>query len=276
MSEEANRQGWFHATDGVQSINSGQAPEPADWPSEAVETQFVSDLESYYEQLHEATVSATRQAIAEREKADDQQLAEAVQAMDDIERRANELAERVAAWGGTLGYPDTGGIDGAKTIAEEEPSGPEERRVVSLAERVTDLAKEREACRQYVERTARSVAPNLAALAGPILAARLIALAGGLESLARMPSGTVQVLGAEDALFAHLRGDAPAPKHGVIYTHEAVSGTREEDRGSAARALAGKLTIAARVDHYAGDRRPSLKRELVDRIDEIQDREAEE
>ncbi len=59
------------------------------------------------------------------------------------------------------------------------------------------------------------------------------------------------MLGAEDALFAHLKGRATSPKHGVIFTHEYVRGTRPEDRGSAARALAGKLAIAARVDHYA-------------------------
>jgi nucleolar protein 56 len=82
----------------------------------------------------------------------------------------------------------------------------------------------------------------------------------------------VQVLGAEDALFAHLRGSAPSPKHGVIFTHEYVRGTRPEKRGSAARALAGKLTIAARVDHYAGDRRPELDAELDERIARIRSR----
>ncbi len=112
-------------------------------------------------------------------------------------------------------------------------------------------------------------------LAGPVLAARLISLAGGLEALAKKPSGTVQVLGAEDALFAHLKGNAPSPKHGVIFTHEYVRGTRREDRGSAARAFAGKLSIAARIDHYSGDRRPDLQVELDERIERIQARAEE-
>ena len=116
------------------------------------------------------------------------------------------------------------------------------------------------------------MAPNLSALAGPVLAARLISLAGGLEDLAKLPSGTVQLLGAEDALFAHLRGQAPSPKHGVIYTHEYVHGTDPEHRGSAARALAGKLTIAARIDHYSGERRPDLDVELEERIARIRSR----
>jgi nucleolar protein 56 len=84
------------------------------------------------------------------------------------------------------------------------------------------------------------------------------------------------VLGAEDALFAHLQGHAPSPKHGIIYTHEYVRGTRPEERGSAARALAGKLTIAARVDHYSGDRRPELQTALDDRIERIRSRGADQ
>ena len=102
--------------------------------------------------------------------------------------------------------------------------------------------------------------------------ARLIALAGGLEPLAKKPSGTVQVLGAEDALFAHLSGRAPSPKHGISYTHVFVRGTRPEDRGSAARALAGKLTLAARVDHYSGERRETLHAELRERMATIRAR----
>ena len=86
----------------------------------------------------------------------------------------------------------------------------------------------------------------------------------------------MQVLGAEDALFAHLSGRAPSPKHGIIYTHEYVRNTRPADRGSAARALAGKLTLAARVDHYAGERRESLHDDLRDRMATIRARAADE
>jgi nucleolar protein 56 len=121
---------------------------------------------------------------------------------------------------------------------------------------------------------APDVAPNLSAIAGPVLAARLIALAGGLGALAKKLSGTLQVMGAEDALFAHLRGRAPSPKHGVIYTHEYVRGTAPSERGSAARAVAGKLAIAARVDHYSGERKPEIDAELDERIERIRSRGA--
>jgi nucleolar protein 56 len=190
--------------------------------------------------------------------------------MDDTRRTANELAERVAEWAGTR-YDDAGtGVDYARELAARDPPADvADERLRALAGRTAALADEADALERYVERVAPEVAPNLAAMAGPVLAARLVALAGGLEDLARMPSSTVQVLGAEDALFAHLRGNAPSPKHGVIYTHEYVRGTRREKRGSAARAVAGKLTIAARVDHYSGDRRPQLDAELDERIHQI-------
>jgi nucleolar protein 56 len=253
-------------------IANGETDRPRDWPALAVESGFADSTDDYYDRLHEATVAATRATVRERERADDQQLIHAVRAMDDCERTANELAERAAEWAGSLFDDAEPGIEGARAVAARDPDGELERRAVSLAERVVGLAAERDALAETIDRIAPPVAPNLAEMAGPELAARLIALAGGLEPLAKKPSGTVQVLGAEDALFAHLSGRAPSPKHGIIYTHDYVRNTRPEDRGSAARALAGKLTLAARVDHYAGERRETLHDELRERMATIRAR----
>jgi len=289
--------GWFAGLDpddemaGADRIESGQADTPADWPQQAVEAGFAADTEDYYERLHAATMAATEAAVAERELADDQQLVHAVRAMADCERTANELSERVAEWGGSRYDEQGSGVGYARRIVEGEigdavehgSTSPDsqarqdtdergDRALRSLAERVVAVSEEGESLRAYIERTAPAVAPNLSMLAGPVLAARLISLAGGLETLAKKPSGTVQVLGAEDALFAHLTGGAPSPKHGIIFTHEYVSGTRRDERGSAARALAGKLSIAARIDHYSGDRRPELQAELDERIERIRSR----
>ena len=286
--------GWFErAPDGeeaVATIREGRADRPREWPRIAVEEGVVDSESAYYERLHGVTVAAAREAVAERERADDKQLVHAVRALDDCARTANELTERVAEWAGThdpdatvdIGYVrdlagrnsgETGDSPGREPGSDGTGTGasPGER-VRSLAGRVAALDEERAQLRTYIERVTPEVAPNLAALAGSVLAARLLALAGGLESLAKKPSGTVQVLGAEEALFAHLRGGADPPKHGVIYTHDAVRGTDPDNRGSAARALAGKLTIAARVDHYSGEYRPELAAELEERIERIQAR----
>ncbi|WP_193310300.1 NOP5/NOP56 family protein [Halorubrum halophilum] len=288
MTNTEDDAGWFAggptpeaaaATDGeaVRSrIADGEADAPRDWPALAVESGFADSRDDYYDRLHEASVAATREAVRERERADDKQLIHAVRAIDDCERTANELAERAAEWAGSLFDDAEPGIDGARAVAARDPDGELERRAVSLAERVADLADERDALSETIDRIAPAVAPNLTEMAGSELAARLIALAGGLESLAKKPSGTVQVLGAEDALFAHLSGRAPSPKHGIIYTHEYVRNTRRADRGSAARALAGKLTLAARVDHYAGERREGLHDDLRDRMATIRARAEDE
>jgi nucleolar protein 56 len=264
---------WGDAGAVADAITRGSAETPRDWPTLAVETGFAEDEAAYYERLHEATTTAMRDAVRERERADDRQVAHAVRAMDDVERVANELAERASEWAGSLFDEDVGaGVDAVRQLADRTPHSPVETRVVSLAGRVDELATERDDLRAFVEAQTPTVAPNLAEMAGPVLAARLVALAGDLETLAKKPSGTVQVLGAEDALFAHLRGHAPSPKHGVIYTHDAVRNTRPEDRGSAARALAGKLAIAARIDHYSGELRPSVHEDLRERIETIRAR----
>jgi nucleolar protein 56 len=277
MTDESAGDGWFRDLDpgdldgARDAIENGSADTPADWPARAVDTGFAENEDDYYSLLHDATMHATREVVREREQSDDQQLKHSIRAMDDCLRVANELAERIAEWADSTRDDAGTGVEYARELAEETGDDP----LVTLARRVRDVDDEAAELRRHVERTAPEVAPNLAAMAGPVLAARLVALAGGLEALARKPAGTVQVLGAEEALFAHLRGHAPSPKHGVIYAHEAVQGTRPDNRGSAARALAGKLTIAARVDHYSGERKPELDAELADRIDRIQERDVE-
>ncbi len=269
--------GWFEGVDpdgldARDAIEDGTAESPAAWPDRAIASGFASDADDYYDKLRAATIETAREAVAQRERADDQQLVHAVRAMDDCERTANELAERVAEWGGSRVGESGGGVAFAREIAEHEPDSDLDEQLRALAEQVLALDERATELRASIERFTPEVAPNLSAMAGSVLAARLIALSGGLKQLARSTSGTVQVLGAEDALFAHLRGDAPSPKHGVIYTHEYVRGTDPEHRGSAARALAGKLTLAARVDHYSGERRPELEAELDDRIATIRAR----
>ncbi|MFC5135888.1 MULTISPECIES: NOP5/NOP56 family protein [Haloferacaceae] len=278
MTDADADSGWFESVppDDLEAarkaIDSGNTESPKDWPTKAVESGFAEDKNEYYDKLHEAATYTTREVVKERERADDQQLKHSIRAMDDCERVANELAERATEWAGSRFDDVDTGIAGARDLAEREPSGDLDGRVVSLSARAAALADERDALAATIDRIAPAVAPNLADMAGPELAARLIALAGGLEPLAKKPSGTVQVLGAEDALFAHLSGRAPSPKHGIIYTHEFVRGTRPEDRGSAARALAGKLALAARADHYSGEYREVLHEDLRERMATIRAR----
>jgi len=121
------------------------------------------------------------------------------------------------------------------------------------AREVFALNELRERVAEHTDKLMAQVAPNLRTVVGGPIGARLISLAGGLEELARQPASTLQVLGAEKALFRSLRTRAKPPKHGVIYQYPEVRGAPRWQRGKISRALAGKLSIAARVDAMSGE-----------------------
>jgi nucleolar protein 56 len=95
--------------------------------------------------------------------------------------------------------------------------------------------------------------PSLSALLGPLLAARLCVEAHGRMRLARLPAGTVQVLGAEKAFFNHLKTGAPPPKHGHIFMHPWISRSPRWVRGKISRTVAARASIAARIDAFGGE-----------------------
>ena len=115
-----------------------------------------------------------------------------------------------------------------------------------------------------------SIAPNLKLLVGSSLGAKLIAHAGGLKRLATYPSSTVQIMGAEKALFRHLKsGDRP-PKYGLIYQHPQVRGSKWWNRGKIARMLASRISLAARKDVFTHDFNPEIFNEFVQNVEEIE------
>jgi nucleolar protein 56 len=109
--------------------------------------------------------------------------------------------------------------------------------------------------------------PNTSALIGGLVAARLMAHAGGLLPLSRLPASAIQVLGARTALFAHLRTQTPSPKHGIIFQHRRVHNAPRDVRGRVARVLAGKLAIAARIDQFRGSADPAFLARAQAQID---------
>ncbi|PIX31908.1 C/D box methylation guide ribonucleoprotein complex aNOP56 subunit, partial [Candidatus Bathyarchaeota archaeon CG_4_8_14_3_um_filter_42_8] len=134
----------------------------------------------------------------------------------------------------------------------------------------------RQTLENYLDKVMEEVAPNTKAIAGSLLGARLIALAGGLTNLARRPASTVQVLGAEKALFRSLKTGTRPPKHGIIFQHTYLHEAKKWHRGKIARALAGKLAIAARVDSFGGRcMGEELKAGLEKRIEEIREKYVE-
>jgi len=139
-----------------------------------------------------------------------------------------------------------------------------------LAKLYLDMQAIRGNLTDYIDDAMKDVAPNIRELTGSLLGARLIALAGSLMKLALMPASTIQVLGAEKALFRALRGKGKPPKHGVIFQHPEIFRSPRWQRGKIARALAAKLAIAAKADAFTGNFiAPRLKEEFMRRVQEV-------
>ncbi len=135
-----------------------------------------------------------------------------------------------------------------------------------------ELMNLKESIAKYIRKVMEAHYYNLAKVAGPIIGAKLLSLAGGIENLAKMPASTIQVLGAEKALFRHLTKGTKPPKHGILFQHPLVSKMPRKLRGKIARTLASKIAIAARVDYYSKGKEKvaeKLLKEIEERVEEI-------
>ena len=123
--------------------------------------------------------------------------------------------------------------------------------VHTFAERIIKLAAYRLALQEYLRTKMELVAPNLQSLIGDQVAARLISHAGSLTSLAKYPASTVQILGAEKALFRALKTRGNTPKYGLIFHSTFISRAAAKNKGRISRYLANKCSIAARIDSFS-------------------------
>ncbi|KAA0192586.1 Nucleolar protein 5 [Fasciolopsis buskii] len=117
-----------------------------------------------------------------------------------------------------------------------------------LCDQVLEVTESRASLQDYLMKRMVAVAPNLTSLVGELLGARLIARAGTLVNLAKHPSSTVQILGAEKALFRALKSNQNTPKYGLLYHASLISKTDEKLKGKMSRMLAAKASISARLD----------------------------
>jgi nucleolar protein 56 len=135
--------------------------------------------------------------------------------------------------------------------------------IKKLAANALQLHEFRTNLTAYISNLATSTAPNISELAGPILAAKLIEKAGSLRRLALMPASSIQILGAEKALYRAVKTKSKPPKHGLIFQHQYVNGAPKKMRGIRARHLAAKIAFAARADAITGNNiAAQLKKEL--------------
>lgn len=228
------------------------------------------------ELLLKACIKLATKKIEEEQKERTKRISEAVDALDDIIKITNMVLERLRDWYSYFSFEE---IEDGKELAEEilkmrigngELDKLEEKSIKSMANLLLLLYKTREEIEKYIRKVMEEMAPNVCKIIGSNIGARLIAYAGGIEKLATMPAGTIQVLGAEKALFKHIKDGTPPPKHGIIFQHEMINKAPKNKRGKIARLLATKLAIAAKADaftkNYIAD---ELKKEIEERYREI-------
>lgn len=144
-------------------------------------------------------------------------------------------------------------------------------KIREMAEEILRLFEFSDKLSEYQNSLAQEVCPNITKVAGPDIAAKLVAHVGSLSKLGMMPSSTIQVLGAEKALFKHLKNRKIAPpKHGIIFQHPRISSSPKAVRGKIARVLANKIALAARADAFTKNFiADGLKKDFDDRYEEI-------
>ena len=230
----------------------------------AFEEGCVDSEDGYRALLHEVTIRLAREEVL-RSARGDEEIIHAIKMLDDLSPTLNLLSEHLFEWYSMYEEEVLPSEDAVGEILTRREIPPAMR---TLAQNLTDLYESRRILIEYIRDETGLIAPNLTNLAGGLLAARLISIAGGLGKLARMPASRLQVLGANRAMFRHLRGAAP-PKHGAIFQHPLVHASPRRLRGRIARTFSSKLTIAARIDYYSGEVREGLSESLAGRIEEI-------
>ncbi|MEM4289006.1 MAG: hypothetical protein QXQ48_01870 [Nitrososphaerota archaeon] len=285
-------------------------PEPLE--KLAASVNIVEDPIQYRNAVHKVALKLVEDSLRSAVQRRDLMIVQAVNYLDDLQKIINMAASRLMEWFGTH-FPELREYvsdpvryaelvyefrdrEGIKSAAEAARLGPElskrlyesaqrsvgvelaeqDRSVVwELASTILTLTKQREALERYIRTLMDIEAPNLTAIAGPVIGARLISLAGGLQNLARLPASTIQVLGAEKALFRFFKTGRGAPKHGVIFQHPYVHSSPKWQRGKIARALATKIALAARIDYHSReDRSAEIRAALEKRVQDIKQKYA--
>jgi len=235
----------------------------------------------------------------------DVMIMQAVGLLDDLDKELNNFAMRLREWYGWH-FPEMGKIVtdnlayarvvkhmGMKTRAKdtnfEKVNVPDEiaaevkaaaetsmgteiteedyANILTLCERVIELTEYRASLAEYLKLRMNAIAPNLTHMVGELVGARLISHAGSLMSLAKHPSSTVQILGAEKALFRALKTKKSTPKYGLIYHASLVGQSAPNLKGKISRVLAAKLSLCCRVDALGDQVEPSLGKEFKEYVE---------
>lgn len=159
-------------------------------------------------------------------------------------------------------------VAGARTSMGMDCSAIDMVNIVNFTQRMVKLAEYRKQLASYLTDKMAIVAPNLSTLIGDTVGARLISKAGSLNNLAKAPASTVQILGAEKALFRALKTKGNTPKYGLIYHSTFIGRADAKNKGRISRYLANKCSIATRIDAFSDEPSNIYGQKLRDQVEE--------
>ncbi len=271
--------------------------------------RLASDEEDAMSILQRFASDMSSQRVAEASAKLDQHIIQGINALDELDKMINIISARMREWYGLhfpelealiqsittyaniiIGIGDRKSIS-MEALRELRVSDNENRlnailesargskggeisegnlsMIRLLAEELKRLEHLRDTLANHIDTEMERVAPNIKDILGTTIGARMIAKVGGLDRLATLPASTIQVLGAEKALFRSLRTGTRPPKHGILFQHPLVHSAPRWQRGKIARVIASKVALAARVDVYSGIRDHGILTKMNERIEEI-------
>ena len=275
-------------------------------PKILVDSGFAKDENEAMEKLREFAMQLSSSKITEVSQSPDLHITQAINTLDETDRMINSMGSRMREWYGlhfpeldnlidsvngysqivlagkreniskenfeNAGFPESK-VEMLSLVKEKSRGGDITEKnlgiVQTLAKQILDLFELRKTIEEHIEEQMAAELPNITAVLGAAVGARILAHAGSLKRLSSMPASTIQILGAEKALFRSLKTGANPPKHGILFQHAIVHAAPKWQRGKIARAVAGKAAIAARVDVYGAGLNQTLLDKLNIRVQEI-------
>ncbi|MGC8648690.1 MAG: hypothetical protein ACP5UN_00500 [Candidatus Micrarchaeia archaeon] len=238
-----------------------------------------------FESLREKMLKKAKEGISKAYASEEYALIQAINAYDETDKSYNLAYERLSEWFG-LYFPEIN-VNNSRTLAKladlligkeytyesilsivndekvakliyekahntigRKANSNESIAILKFAELAESFSETLAALEDYIKTITEQIMPNTTYLTEPRIAAELLSKAGSLERLATMPAGTIQLLGAENALFKHLKFGSKPPKYGILFKLPDVGTAPKELKGAIARIYATKLSIALKADFY--------------------------
>ncbi|MFL6474709.1 MAG: NOP5/NOP56 family protein [Nitrososphaera sp.] len=280
-------------------------------PTFIVKAGFANNEQDAMQALREFAINLSSSRVKEASEKLDLHIIQSINALDELDKIINTVGARMREWYG-LHFPELDNLVSSLGVYAEIVSraGLRENIIVDIlqsiglqdkkVEVILDAAKRskggdmtpenlaivkrladvviaqsdlRRVLADHIEAAMETVAPNVKELLTAAVGARIISKAGSLARLAKLPASTIQILGAEKALFRALKTGARPPKHGLLFQHPLIHSAPKWQRGKIARAVASKVAIAARIDYYRHNGKDStIYGKLKIRINEIQEK----